>query len=109
MSVPTELRSFDKRCVRSQSLIRQYPDRVPVIVKSSLLPTTKFLVSFDLTVSGLMVAMRQKLKINESQAFYLCANDKILSGSQSIGEIFNSNKDKDGFLYLNHCTENVFG
>jgi hypothetical protein len=68
----------------------------------------------DTTVSGLMVVLRGKLKISETQAIYLCTKEdngvsSMLVGSQRVGEIYDRLKSHDGFLYLKCCSENVFG
>ncbi len=113
MSVPTELRSLDKRKARSYSLRRLYPDRVPVIISppaQTKREVSKYLVPFDTTVASMLNILRTRLTLSATEAIYLCTTGgTMLAGSQSIGEIYNRDKAEDGFLYLKYCYENVFG
>jgi len=113
--------SFEDRKKRSVSLLSKYQDKIPVILEKSkkdkYLPNiekSKLLVSHDMTVTTIIQLLKKNIKINEHTAIYIMTTDKdnneiMLSGTQSITYIYDNYKNNDGFLYLEYCTENVFG
>jgi GABA(A) receptor-associated protein len=127
MSIPQndskykDIVSFEDRKKRSASLLLKYQDKYPVILEKSkkdkYLPRidkSKLLVSHDMTISTVIQLLKKNIKINENTAIYIMTTDKenneiMLSGAQSITYIYNNYKSNDGFLYLEYCTENVFG
>jgi hypothetical protein len=72
---------------------------------------SKLLISQDMTISNIIRLLKSNIKINESTSIYIIISGKniMLSGSQSIFSIYQEHKNDDGFLYLEYCTENVFG
>lgn len=117
----TESTSFEERKKRSNSLLFKYKDKYPVILEKSskdkYLPNidkNKLLVSHEMTVATIIVLLKKNLNINEHTSIYIMTTDNnkntiMLSGSQSISYIYDNYKKDDGFLYLEYCTENVFG
>jgi len=110
--------SFEDRKKRSNSLLHKYPNKIPVILEKSrndkYLPKmdkTKLLVADDMTVGTVLQLIKKNLKINETTSIYIMVSNKniMLSGSQTIITIYKEHKNEDGFLYLEYCTENVFG
>jgi hypothetical protein len=110
--------SFEDRKKRSNSLLQKYPDKIPVILEKSMkdkylpkMDKTKLLVADDMTVSTVLQLIKKNLKINETTSIYIMISDKniMLSGAQTIITIYQEHKNEDGFLYLEYCTENVFG
>jgi len=110
--------SFENRKKRSNSLLQKYPDKIPVILEKSAgdkyLPNidkTKLLVADTMTVSSVIQLIKTNLKINETTSIYIMVQNKniMVSGTQSIISIYQEYKNADGFLYLEYCTENVFG
>ena len=113
-----EILPFEDRIKKSKVLLEKYPDKIPVILEKSkkdkLLSNSvknKLLVSQDMTITTILQLIKKNLKINEHMAIYIMVSDKniMLSGSYSISEIYNNYKNNDGFLYLEYCSENVFG
>jgi len=116
-----ESTSFEDRKKRSNSLLFKYKDKYPVILEKSnkdkYLPNidkNKLLVSQEMTVATIIVLLKKNLNINEYSSLYIMTTDTnntviMLSGSQSISYIYDNYKKNDGFLYLEYCTENVFG
>jgi len=72
---------------------------------------TKLLVSYDMTVATILQLLKKNIKVYDTTAIYIMVQDKniMLSGAQSISYIYDTYKNDDGFLYLEYCTENVFG
>ncbi len=109
---------FEYRKKRSSSLLSKYPDKIPVILEKSMrdkylpkMEKTKLLVADDMTVSTVLQLIKKNLKINESTSIYIMVsnNNTMLSGAQTIVSVYKNHKNEDGFLYLEYCTENVFG
>ena len=110
--------SFDARKKRFNSLLLKFPDKIPVILEKSkvdkYLPKinkSKLLVSHEMTIANIIKLLKSNLKINENISLYIVVANKnvMVSGSQSIDSIYNEHRNDDGFLYLEYCTENVFG
>lgn len=106
---------FDERVGESTRVLTKYPDRVPIICQKSNVKGTpdidknKFLAPKDLSIAQFMYAIKQRMNVNSSESIFLFNNGQILSGSTIIGDIYATNKDPDGFIYLEYSKENVFG
>ena len=107
---------FEKRLSESSRILEKYDDRIPVIVtnsKHSTLPDidkNKFLVPGDLTITQFLYVIRKRINLNPAEALYICVNESSLPpSSSSMSTLYVNYKDKDGFLYLTYCNENVFG
>ena len=110
--------SFEDRKKRSNSLLLKYSDKIPVILEKSIsdkylpkIDKSKLLVAHEMTVSNIIQLLKKNLQINENTSIYIMISNKnvMVSGSQTIFSIYKDHKNDDGFLYLEYCTENVFG
>ncbi len=108
--------SFSKRKNNCDSILQKYPDRLPVIVEkdksaSSLnnIDKNKFLVPYEITLGQFLHIIRQRCKLDASQSLYLFCGNILPPTSQTIGNIYQEQKDEDGFLYITYCSENTFG
>jgi GABA(A) receptor-associated protein len=113
--------TLEKRCEESRKIRGKYPDRVPVIVEndknssmfSTTLPTLdkkKYLVPLDISISQFMIIIRKRLKLDEKKGFFLIfENNTMATGTDTMGNMYEANKNEDGFLYINLCAENTFG
>jgi len=107
--------SLEKRKNESKTIIAKYPGRVPIIVekyKDSELPDidkTKYLVPKDMTVSQFMFIIRKRINLESSQSLFITINSILVSSSSTVGDIYEGNKDEDGFLYIIYTSENTFG
>lgn len=107
-----EDRSLENRRVTSETLIKQYPDRIPVIVKSDFISKDKFLTPATLTVSSFMKEIckySSNSSINRNEGIFIFIGNIIPSPSDVMQNLYNRYKDEDGFLYVTLEKENSFG
>ena len=105
---------FDFRINESKKILDKYPDKIPLIVEKSKncqydIDKNKYLVPKDIKMQQLIFIIRKRIKIKDSEAIFIYVNNVLPPSSSYISEIYNSNKDDDGFLYINYSTENTFG
>jgi GABA(A) receptor-associated protein len=104
---------YSNRHSEAMRIRSKYPDRVPVIIqtidKHINLDKYKYLVPSDLTMGQLMYVIRKRIKLRSEQALFLFVNNTIQAGNCLIGDIYELNGDKDGFLYIYISSENTFG
>jgi GABA(A) receptor-associated protein len=108
--------SLEHRKDVSGRIRRQYPDRIPVIVERAkdsdapLLAKNKYLVPSDVTLGRLIFEVRQHLRIGSERAIFLYVNDNLLPSTQTlVSTLYTTQKDADGFLYVQYAGENTFG
>ena len=92
-------------------VLQKYPNRVPIIVSSSTfeLDKNKYLVPLDITVGQFCYILRRRIQLEPEIAVFLLFNGRIPNSNTLIGNIYNQEKDKDGYLYCGMIPENTFG
>lgn len=106
--------SFEKRLQESENILTKYPERIPVIcerisVDVPEIDRKKFLCPDDLSLANFMYVIRKRLKLTPEKSIYLFINGKIHQMSKLLSQIYDEEKDKDGFLYINYTSESTFG
>eukprot|EP00088_Acartia_fossae_P053439 TRINITY_DN6088_c0_g1_i1.p1 TRINITY_DN6088_c0_g1~~TRINITY_DN6088_c0_g1_i1.p1 ORF type:complete len:138 (+),score=12.11 TRINITY_DN6088_c0_g1_i1:229-642(+) len=110
-------RSLSTRKAEVESIREKFPSKVPVIVeryrKEESLPEIdkfKFLVPRDLTLSQLSHIIRVRLRVRQSQAFFLfVSGGDIPALSATLLQLHRKYRDTDGFLYLTYSSQETFG
>ena len=105
-----------ERVKKSQVILEKYPDRVPLIIQPSkndkdLYPIdkSKYITPRDLTLMQLQQIIRKRVRFPPEKALFMFINNKIFPITSMVGNIYDDNKDSDGFLYITYCQENTFG
>ena len=108
--------SFENRFKESQKMLKNYPDRIPVIVgkldSDNFLPDIekhKYLVPCDLAISQFMYVIRKQMKLPPEQALFIFINSTIYTSKTLISKVYEERKSEDGFLYITYAGENTFG
>jgi GABA(A) receptor-associated protein len=108
---------FDIRLAEANTVLRKYPDRVPVICERQKnapndcpqIDKRKYLVPNDLSLGQFIYIIRKRLKLPPEKAIFLFINGNIIEASQLLCTVYNNYKDPDNFLYITYTFENTFG
>ncbi|CBY18605.1 unnamed protein product [Oikopleura dioica] len=109
-------KTFEDRARDSAAIRDQHTNKVPVIVERSssekslpILDKTKFLVPDHVTVTELIRVLRRRLNLAPGQAFFLLSDRGLPPGTQTLAELWESEHDEDGFLYVFYAAQEYFG
>uniref|UniRef100_A0A8C7ICP2 Gamma-aminobutyric acid receptor-associated protein-like 2 n=1 Tax=Oncorhynchus kisutch TaxID=8019 RepID=A0A8C7ICP2_ONCKI len=103
------------RCIESAKIRSKYPDRVPVIVEKVSgsqivdIDKRKYLVPSDITVAQFMWIIRKRIQLPSEKAIFLFVDKTVPQSSITMGQLYEKEKDEDGFLYVAYSGENTFG
>tara|TARA_B100000902_G_C26846546_1_gene686024 strand:+ start:73 stop:474 length:402 start_codon:yes stop_codon:yes gene_type:complete len=106
--------SFEKRKNESDRVLAKYPNRIPIICERLTMNVPKidrmkYLCPDDLSISSFMFVIRKRLKLEPEKALYLFINSKIVPCSKLLADVYEKEKNEDGFLYINYAGESTFG
>jgi GABA(A) receptor-associated protein len=108
--------SFQDRKIVSERIVRDHPNRIPVVVECSEalqrdhpLPKSKFAVPYDLTLAQFMYVVRKNMSLKPEFALYAFINNRLHPTTAIMGDIYAKEKDEDGFMYLDVFQESTFG
>ncbi|AAZ12396.1 ATG12/APG12, putative [Trypanosoma equiperdum] len=124
-------RSFAERAKETESARLRYPKHIPILCEPTSaasastprdvrlfstrqqvqreLDCNKFLLPETATVMEFMMALRQRLLLEEGQAVFVFIGNELPPNSACLGDIYARAKDPDGFLYVSYGVENTFG
>ena len=106
---------FEKRKAESTRIMTKYPDKLPIIVEKAKnsdieeIDKTKYLVPEDLTMGQFVYVIRKRLKLTQEKAIFLFVNQILPPTAALVRQIYEDNKNDDGFLYITYNSENAFG
>ena len=107
--------SLEKRSEESKKIMKKYPNRVPIIVEKSSkcslneISKNKYLAPKDLKMNEFVYTIRRNIKLDKSESIFVMVGTRISPSNVSLGEVYEENKDEDGFLYIEYSSENTFG
>jgi GABA(A) receptor-associated protein len=111
-----ELYPLNKRTLEAQRINLKYPDRVPIICEVRAcdhqdmpLDKNKYLVPKDLTVGQFVYVIRKRIRLSHEKAIFIFINNKLPPPSALLSQVYNEQKDIDGFLYVLISGESTFG
>jgi GABA(A) receptor-associated protein len=113
---PTVTNEYLERLKKSQVILEKYPDRVPLIIQPSKndrdtypIDKSKYITPRDLTMMQLQQIIRKRIRFPPEKALFMFVNNKMYPITSIVGNVYDENKDSDGFLYVTYCQENTFG
>jgi len=107
--------SIENRQAEAHRIRSKYPDRVPIIVekfKNTSLPEIdkkKYLVPNELSVAQFIYVIRKRIRLEKEQSLFLFVGNSLAQSNVSVGELYASHRDKDGFMYITYSAENTMG
>jgi microtubule-associated protein 1 light chain len=106
----------EERRERLAKLLEKNPNKIPIIFeKHSLSRLTeghslKYMSTRHLRLSYFANQIRNSLKLtSENALFFSCSNMKIIKHDILIGDLYDTSKDFDGFLYIQYREVESFG
>jgi GABA(A) receptor-associated protein len=115
MTFKTE-HNFIDRQMEAFRILQKYPDRIPVICERDNkkydvpeLVKKKFLLPKDLKMVEFIFIVRNKMKIDNKMALFFTINGNVPNSTQTMHNLYEEYKERDGFLYIIYTSENTFG
>jgi GABA(A) receptor-associated protein len=107
-------KSFDERKYESDTILKKYPEKIPVIINECSEEfrervKRKMLLQKDMTVTQFMHTLRTKFNIKPEESLLIFVNGIMPISSTMVSYLYSKHKDSDGFLYVSILKENVFG
>ena len=112
-----ETTSLEDRIKKSSSILKNHSNMVPILLEKNksdkilkgCIHKSKYIISRETNIAQVLLVLRERFNINSNHSIYILCGKNIIPGSYSLGELYDKHKKKDGFLYLEYCSENVFG
>ena len=69
----------------------------------------KYLVPKDMYISQFVFVIRKRIQLEPSESLFVMINHQLPRSNALIGDIYEEQHNKDGFLYVTYTSENTFG
>lgn len=96
-------------------LKKKFPNKIPCVVlkhKSSKLPDIdkhKYLIPYDITFGQFFYIIRKRLSLDNSQSLFLFINNQLPPTGLLMSQLFEQQKNNNGYLEIKYMEESVFG
>eukprot|EP01065_Artemidia_motanka_P052000 TRINITY_DN9288_c1_g1_i1.p1 TRINITY_DN9288_c1_g1~~TRINITY_DN9288_c1_g1_i1.p1 ORF type:complete len:144 (+),score=19.43 TRINITY_DN9288_c1_g1_i1:185-616(+) len=96
-------------------LSEKHPDHIPVIfqkLKGSKIPDLqkpKVLAPRTFTFGNLASLIRRRIELQPGQALYMFVGNTALAPQAKLAELYITDRDADGILYVTYSGEEAFG
>lgn len=111
-----ETKDLATRKAEYDKIMKLFPGKVPIILERysketelPLLDKPRILVSEDTSISSILMFIRKRLQIKDTQSIYLVVDNIMVTPTTAIFELSHYNQSDDGFVYLTYASQNVFG
>lgn len=107
--------TFEERCEKYRIIHEKHQTNlIPIICEYDVNLISgkaygKFLIWKGFQLGQLIEVVRKRIKLQPDEAIFLLINNRMVSLSLSIENIYEQYKDADNFLYIRCTKENVFG
>jgi GABA(A) receptor-associated protein len=109
-------KSLEERKKEVLSLLKKYPNRIPIYLEKSSSCTAveldhkkKFLVPDELQVGQFLYTIRQRIKLRPDQALFIFFNKQQVNTNELLKNVYEKHRAQDDMLYATYTTENTFG
>jgi GABA(A) receptor-associated protein len=108
-------KTLKERQDESANILKKYAGHVPVIVDKdprSRLPDIerqKFLVPSDLSIGHFVYVVRKRIDLQATDAIFLFVNRKLPPPNATMGQLYQENRDEDGFMYCSYSSDTAYG
>lgn len=103
--------------MNAYDVMMKYPTRVAVWISVAEdekgledLVRHKYLIERDMTIAQVSYIIRRRIVLDDSMALFVLVDNGVLPPSTaSVGSVYDSNHDDDGYLYIVYRCERTFG
>jgi GABA(A) receptor-associated protein len=114
--MPNFSKSLQERKQEIEIIKEKYPDKVFIYLEKNKncknineINKHKYLCPKDMLFSQFIYIVRKRLKMTNKQTIIFFINNSIPNPTSSMLEIYQKNKNIDGFVYIEYTGENFFG
>ena len=105
--------SFGKRLQLYKKIVENNENLIPIIIQvhkncKLKLNREKWLVDSEITISELLIKLREQTNIENNETIFIFnVGKKLLNTMDNMKDLYRNYKDDDGFLYLIISLENT--
>ena len=103
---------LEERIRLCDNILLRNINRVPIIIdgKNELnILKNKYIAPKNLTMGQFLFILKTKINAKPTDSIFILCNNKLVNNTDIIGDIYEKNKEEDGFLYMYVTIENTFG
>lgn len=109
-------KSIKKDFNECKYLMQKYKNSICCIIEKSdkcknlsQLKKKKYIIPNYFTIAQINYIIRKEIVLDSKHSMFLYCNNKMLMSSSKLQDIYNENKDINGFINIKYCGENTFG